>query len=291
MELLQLRYYAAVVEAGSMSGAARALNMTQPPLSMQIKQLETELGCVLFERGSRNIRLTEEGRLFYEHSVRILNMAESASAAVANCHNAETGTLRVGVVSSLANLAVEKWFKGFAKLYPLVNYELTEGSTYEILDKLGSRILDVGLVRTPFSARGFACVSLPPQDMLLVGKALYLKEAVPSLSLKQAAGLPLIVYRRWSEVLDRAFAAKGCKPRILCVADDARTCIAWAAADLGVAVVPADILEVLPVLKLQTAVLRGLVPAAEATLAVNEGGCDTAVGRKFVEYFRECCGV
>lgn len=288
MELLQLTYYTAVVEAGTINGGAKKLGMTQPPVSTQIRLLEEELGCTLFERGSRQIRLTEEGRLFYERAVRILRMTQSAAAAVADGRRAERGTLRIGVVSSLADLAAEKWFRGFARRYPLVNYEVTEGSTYELLDKLQNRLLDVALVRTPFSARGFTCFHLAPEDMMVMGTGELLSSLPEAVTLKEAASLPLVLYRRWAEVLDRAFAAQGCKPRVLCVADDARTCVAWAAAGLGAAVVPADMMAVSAAAHLTARPLRGLVPAAETTLAMNEGGCDTAVGRAFAAYFKEC---
>ena len=69
MNFLQLQYFAAVVEEGSISQAARKLNISQPPLSMQIKNLEEEYGVKLFERGSRHIRLTESGELLYGYAV------------------------------------------------------------------------------------------------------------------------------------------------------------------------------------------------------------------------------
>ena len=291
MELLQLRDFRAVVETGSINGAAKKLGLTQPPVSMQIRLLEQELGCKLFERGSRKIRLTEEGRTLYEHAVRILNMAESAAAAVTDCHTAAGGTLRIGVVSSLAELAAHRWFTGFAQEHPQVNYELAEGSTYDILEKLKNREIDVGLVRQPFSARGVDTVSLEPEDLLAIGTERYLAALPEKVTLKQLAELPLILYRRWLEVLDRAFAAKGYQPRVLCVADDARTCVSWAGAGLGVAVAPMDICHSPLPEGLCLRAIRGLAPMAQTTLAVNEGGCDTAAGRAFVAYFRQNCGL
>jgi len=289
MELQQLRYYAAVVQAGTINGGARSLGMTQPPVSTQIKLLEAELGCTLFERGSRRIRLTDEGRLLYDYAVRMLNLSESAASAVAGCRNAETGTLRIGVVSSLADLAARRWFSGFSALYPGVDYALSEGTTYEVLDKLKSRMLDAALVRTPFSRRGLDCVSLAPESMLLMAAPRLLQDLPPAVTLEQAAAFPLILYRRWAEVLDRAFAARGCRPRVLCLADDARTCVAWAAAGLGAAIAPADMELTGGMAQLQARPILGLAQGAETTLACNEGGCDTAVGKQFVRYFKEHC--
>lgn len=289
MDILQMKYYLTVVQEGSISRAAKALNMTQPPVSMQIRLLEEELGCTLFIRGSRNITLTEEGKIFYEHAGRILNMTKSAAVAVADCHNAATGTLRVGVVSSLVDWSAENWFKGFVALHPQVNYELAEGSTYELLEQLSNRILDVALARTPFSARGFACFSLEPEEMLLIGRKEFVGALPPKVSLKQVATMPLLIYRRWRQVLDKAFAAKGYKPRILCLSDDARTCVTWAQAGIGTAIVPADIFAQNTAVVLQSRVIHGLAPQAATTLVTNEDGCDTAVGRAFVNYFQKCC--
>ena len=287
MELLQLKYFTAVVQAGTINGAARRLGMTQPPVSTQIRLLEKELGCTLFQRGSRSIELTEEGRLLYEHAIRILNMTKSAQDAVQDCHSAETGTLRIGVVSSLADFAVEKWFKGFSCRYPLVDFELSEGTTYELLDKLRSRLLDVALVRTPFSKRGLETISLEPEEMLLIGTEKYMNDLPDKVSLLQVSRCPLILYRRWAGFLDQEFAKRGYKTRVLCLADDARTCVSWAAAGLGAAVAPADISSAGSMTGLMTRVIRGLPAQAETTLAVNEGSCDTAVGMKFIEFFRE----
>jgi len=289
MEILQLKYYRAVVEAGSINGGAKKLMMTQPPVSMQIRLLEKELGCTLFERGRRKIRLTEEGQILYEHAVRILNMTQSAAAAVTDCHSAAGGTLRIGVVSSLADLAVQRWFAGFANEHPLVNYELSEGNTYQLLDKLRSREIDVALIRQPFSARDFECFSMEPQDLLVIGTDRYLEGLPDPVSLKQLSMLPLILYRRWIDVLDRAFSAGGYSPRILCVSDDVRTCISWVSAGLGAAIAPKDIWQSQSSQTLRMRTIRGLAPMAQTTLATNKGGCDTAVGKAFTEYFIKDC--
>ena len=74
MELKQLYEFVTVVREGTISGAARKLNLSQPPLSAQMKQLEKEFGCLLFERGPRKIVLTEAGRLLYERALTMLEL-------------------------------------------------------------------------------------------------------------------------------------------------------------------------------------------------------------------------
>ena len=77
MDLKQLRYFTTVAEEGTISAAAKKLFMSQPPLSTQMKLLEQELGCSLFERGQKHFRLTETGRLLYDRAQTLLRMEAS----------------------------------------------------------------------------------------------------------------------------------------------------------------------------------------------------------------------
>jgi DNA-binding transcriptional LysR family regulator len=286
MELLQLKYFCTAVQEGSINAAARKLRMTQPPVSIQIKLLEKELGCILLERGNRSLKLTDEGKILYERAVRVLSMTESAGVAVSDCHNSNSGTLRIGVVSSLSEMAANLWFKGFSETHANVNYELTEGTTYEMIDLLTNRVLDVVLIRTPFSARGLNCYSLAQKKMIVTGTEKFMTGFGREITVQQVSTLPLIMYRRWSGIIDREFAAKGYKPRLVCLADDARTCVSWAKAGLGAAVVPSDMKKSGLPRNLLTSEIIGIKPGAAPTIAVNEGGCDTKIGREFVQYFK-----
>ena len=78
MELRQLSYFTTIVNEGNISQAAKKLNISQPPLSHQMKLLEAELGVTLFERGSRRIRLTPAGKTFYDRALAILDLSQAA---------------------------------------------------------------------------------------------------------------------------------------------------------------------------------------------------------------------
>lgn len=88
MELRQLSYFTTIVNEGNISQAAKKLNISQPPLSHQMKLLEAELGVTLFERGSRRIRLTPAGKTFYDRALAILDLSQAARTG-ADC--TETG--------------------------------------------------------------------------------------------------------------------------------------------------------------------------------------------------------
>ena len=102
MDFRQLSYFVAAVEEGSISAAARKLFLSQPPVTAQIKALEEELGCTLLVRGARAVRMTEEGRLLYDRAKAMLALRESAAEEIAGRVRSGGGTLRLGVVSSVA---------------------------------------------------------------------------------------------------------------------------------------------------------------------------------------------
>ena len=100
MELRQLSYFATIVNEGNISQAAKKLNISQPPLSHQMKLLESELGVTLFERGSRRIRLTPAGKTFYDRALAILDLSQAARTELTAQKQEIQGVVRLGIISS-----------------------------------------------------------------------------------------------------------------------------------------------------------------------------------------------
>ena len=100
MELRQLECFAAVVEEGSISAAARKLHMSQPPLSLRMHQLEAECGVTLFVRGARQITLTEAGNLLFRYAREILELETAAGADLESLRRGRRGNIRLGLISS-----------------------------------------------------------------------------------------------------------------------------------------------------------------------------------------------
>lgn len=95
MDIKQLTYFLAIAEEGNISAAAKKLHISQPPLSLQLKLLEEELGVVLLERGARKSTLTDAGRLLYKHARYILQLVENAEREIQDFGNGIQGTLRL----------------------------------------------------------------------------------------------------------------------------------------------------------------------------------------------------
>ncbi len=242
MNFKQLEYFIAVADAGSISAAARSLHISQPPLSTQMHLLEEELGQCLFDRGSRSIRLTDAGRFFYERAQNILDMAAGAKKDLEQLGLNQP--LRLGMISSVQTESMVTSIADFRQTHPGVLFRIYEGNTYQLLDRLFTGQIHAAIVRTPFPKEGLDCRYLTKEPMVAMGKPEYLGKEEAPISLKELSALPLIVYRRWENVLNAHFPHP--VPEYSCVCDDGRSCLLWAMAGTGVAIIPASIVRQRP---------------------------------------------
>jgi DNA-binding transcriptional LysR family regulator len=128
--LAGMSVFVRVVQAGSFSAAARALNQTPSAVSKQIGRLEDRLGARLFNRTTRRLGLTEVGAAFYERSRRILAEVEEAEQAVSHLHAAPRGTLRLDVPTAFGRLYIAPLLPDYLSLYPEVRIDMTMNDRY-----------------------------------------------------------------------------------------------------------------------------------------------------------------
>ena len=154
IELRHLRYFIAVAEELHFGRAALRLNISQPPLSQQIMQLETETGARLFNRTNRSVQLTAAGEQLLSDARAILLQVEQASDRAARLHRGEEGELRIGFTSSAPFTAVvsDALFR-FRQRWPQVHIKMQEINTRQQLVPLHEGQLDLGVMRnTPLPA-------------------------------------------------------------------------------------------------------------------------------------------
>ncbi len=149
MELRHLRYFVAVAEALSFRGAAQRLHIAQPPLSAQVKDLEGELGVRLLERTTRSVQLTHAGRVFLEEARAVLEASVHAGQRAREASRGLAGTLRVGMITPLANAWLAGSLRRFRQRFPGIQISLFELTSTEQLRRLNARELDAGLLRPP----------------------------------------------------------------------------------------------------------------------------------------------
>lgn len=151
MDLRRLRYFLTVAEERNFSRAAQRLRMAQPPLSMQIKSLEVELGVQLFERRSRPIRLTPAGNSLLKDARKILDDVKEAELRAQKVGRGILGHLKVGYIAPLAHDLFASILREFRSRFPMVEIGLSEMNSAVQIDALLREQLDIGLLRPIFS--------------------------------------------------------------------------------------------------------------------------------------------
>lgn len=149
MEIHQLRYFLAVVRAGSFGGAAEAEDVSQPSLSQAIKKLELELNVPLFDRLGRSVRLTAYGEALVPRAEAILRETESARQAVEAAHDPEGGTLVVGAIPTLLPYAMAEKLARYRREHPRVSLVVRELITEKLVEALRTGEVDVGVLALP----------------------------------------------------------------------------------------------------------------------------------------------
>lgn len=241
MELKQLEYFRAIVDAGTISGAARELHMTQPPLSYQMKMLEAELQVSLFLRGTKKIILTEAGKTLYEQAGNILMLTDLTKREVIK--SSQTATLHIGMTPSTVSM-MSDYLLRFTRKYPQVHFDVHEGSTFTLKDQLENRMIDLSTLRTPIVLNGCETRSLIKESLLAMAVPDYpLLQGRSSIRLQELSEHPLILSHRYRKYMLSAFEQAGlvCDMYITC--EDARTAMTMAEKGLGIAILPASMLQ------------------------------------------------
>jgi DNA-binding transcriptional LysR family regulator len=160
-DLKLLRYFLAVAEELHFGRAAARLNMSQPPLSLHIKELESQLGTLLFIRHSRSVALTHAGKVLMEESRRLLTSANQALARVEQIGRGEAGRIELGIVGTAMWSEVRTIMRGYLKAYPNVDVIFRERSPVMQMALLERRELDVGIWRMATEpSAGFTSIRL-----------------------------------------------------------------------------------------------------------------------------------
>jgi LysR family transcriptional regulator, salicylic acid-responsive activator of bsdBCD len=240
MDIRDMKYFYTIAEEGNISNAAKRLNIAQPPLSRQMKQLEDELGVQLFERGSRKIRLTEAGQLFRERVEQILGLVDGTTKEMTELNSGLGGTISIGTVTTSGAILLPNLISQFHSLYPNVTFQLWEGDGYRILELLDNRVIEVGIIRAPFDSEIYEAIILPDEPLVIAMKkdTCYCGEDPETVRLIELANQPLIIPRRWKNMFVEWCEQAGFRPNIICLSDGILLNILWTKLGIGMALVP-----------------------------------------------------
>jgi DNA-binding transcriptional LysR family regulator len=244
METQLLEVFATVARESSITAAARRLSFTQSAVSRQISVLEAELGARVFDRLPRGVALTEEGRELLPHAEAILDRLRTARRRLADLHTLGAGRLRVGAFPTAVAALVPRALAQFRTSHPKVAYELVEGLTPELLERLAAGDADVAVVSSspggPIDPDRFALRHLLDERILVAVPRDHRLARRRTVRLAELAGDPFIAGSADAvQTLLRAGLPSGFRPRIEIVAAEWTAKFGCVAAGLGVSLVPA----------------------------------------------------
>lgn len=246
MDIRQLRYFLAIAEEENITRAAEKLHIAQPPLSHQLKLLEDELGVKLIDRNTRKIQLTDMGEKLRYRAEQILKLTETTVKELKDISEGLKGTLLIGTVPSSGATLLPERIHSFHEKYPGIDFQIWDGDTYRIIELLNRGIIEIGIIRTPFDSEVFESICLPKEPMVAASSNLYSDEKQRSIEITELINKPLVIDRRFENVIVNACEKKGVKPKIICRGDDVRSILLWASTGIGVAIVPKAAIGLIP---------------------------------------------
>ncbi|AII06735.1 MULTISPECIES: LysR family transcriptional regulator [Rhodococcus] len=249
MEISQITAFLAVAEELHFGRAAQRLHSAQPPLSRTIRQLEKQLGATLFERNTRNVRLTPAGEALLGPAREILDACRLAEIAVAAAGRGQVGRVRIGFAGVSSHLLIGRWAKLVRHTHPGIEFVLDSSAfASEALNKLLDGTLDIGLVRWIFTPPGIASrvilnedfVVAVPTDHALAGRD---SVRIEELATEPWVTLPADPGSALRDSLQRAAHDAGFTPRIVQSAPDSMALMALVSAEVGCALTVSSVAE------------------------------------------------
>ncbi|MEO0622799.1 MAG: LysR substrate-binding domain-containing protein [Pseudomonadota bacterium] len=192
LTLKQLRYVDALARHGHFGRAAEASAISQPALSMQIKELEAQLGTPLFERSARQVRLTQFGEEVARRARDILRAVDELGDLARAARDRLAGRLRIGVIPTVAPYLLPRLIGALAASHPELDIHVRETVTPKLIQELSESRIDTALVALPVSEPSFAEVALFEEDFVLVRPEADADRPVPSAEALQEMRLLLL---------------------------------------------------------------------------------------------------
>lgn len=218
MEIRQLKAFLAIAEAKTFTAGARRLNVTQAAISMQIRQLEEEVGLPLFTRTPRRVILTEAGEHLLERARKILREHDAALAEIAEVAGAEYGRLRIGTASgTFAMHQLPAILKELKDKFPRAELSVASGTSERLVDRMMHGEIDMAFVSLPVENPNITTETLFADEIVAIAHPDHPMAREKYISAAALAGENLILGERGGNtrrMIDEFFAAANVRPNI-----------------------------------------------------------------------------
>ena len=250
MTLRQLEIFVTIVGTGSFTRAGEKLHVAQPSISLQIQQLEDELGeRLIFRMRNRKMFLTEAGKVVKKHADHILRQSDVLRMDVASLTQDPAGEVYVGIgvyqlISTLAPV-----LSPFHKRFPRVRVDITNATTPQIIDLLKSNGLDLGIVILPISDKDLRTQVLFSEEMVVVVRKSDTLAQKREIGAAEIGHLPLVLYDQKTRTrarLDEFFRREGISPTVVLELSSVEAMEMMVEAGFGATIIPASAVKALP---------------------------------------------
>src|SRR5687767_8390569 len=242
MEIRQLRAFVSIAELGTFTAGAQRVHVTQAAISMQIRQLENELGARLFVRAPRKVMLTEAGEQLLSRARQILRDHDAAIEEIADLTGAERGRLRVGSASAMVTTDVlPKLLRDVRRQHSRADITVASGTSESLVQQILGGELDVAFVSLPVEARGINTERLSQDQLVAIASPQHRLAKQKTIDAFTLAGEKLILGERGGNtrrLIDQFFAQAGVTLHVAMELSRQQAIRRMVEADMGVGIVP-----------------------------------------------------
>lgn len=247
MDIRQLKYFVTIAEEGKITTAAKKLNIAQPPLSKQLKQMEEELGVVLFNRDNKSLNLTLEGERLLLRAKELLNKFDETITEVQELRKGASGVLSVGSNLYCASLILSKVVE-IREKNPGLTFKVWEGETIHLIKMLSKRQIEIAITNSPITEKSISQMTLESDPYVLVLPEKWTWSGSEQCRLEEIIDLPLILLRpnyglgAYGQIVNE-FQRLDLEPNILCECQDLIMLLGLVSSGFGATILPLSLLS------------------------------------------------
>lgn len=292
MEIRQLKAFLAIAEAKTFTAGARRVNVTQAAISMQIRQLEDEVGLQLFTRTPRRVILTEAGEYLLDRARKILREHDTALAEIAELGGVEHGRLRIGSASAeFATLQMPHILQGLRVKYPNSELSVSAGTSQTLVDKIMHGEIDIAFVSLPVENSSITTDLLFSDEIVAIAHPSHPNASERYISAAALAGEKLILGERGGNtrrMIDDFFNAANVRPNITMELSRQEAINQMVENNLGVGIAGAKtIADEIREGRLTSWMIEGAEINWDLGLARLRGGYFSPIAKEFVQLCKE----
>jgi DNA-binding transcriptional LysR family regulator len=289
LDIRQLKYFVTIAEEGKITTAAKKLNIAQPPLSRQLKQMEEELGVILFDRDNKSLNLTLEGERLLLRAKELLNKLDETMVEVQELRKDASGILSVGSNLYCASLILSK-VVDIREKNPGLTFKVWEGETIHLIKMLSKRQIEIAITNSPITEKSISQMTLESDPYVLVLPEKWTWSGSEQCRLEEIIDLPLILLRpnyglgAYGQIVNE-FQRLDLEPNILCECQDLIMLLGLVSSGFGATILPLSLLSLHSLRGLRVIQLKDQTLISEPKVIWRKNSYLSKAAKEFLKLF------